>query len=99
MVGSEVVERANDLPQLLLAAISRGDSEEIGGDLVQAEIGCERGKRLSRFLARNKRAGHQLAEVPGIEQSLVQGLEAFADRLNLPLVTGEIKQSGSIASC
>ena len=47
--------------------------------------------------ARDEGAGHDLIEVFGIDESLIERIEASADSVDLALVARKIEQSGRVA--
>src|SRR6185295_4168386 len=99
MVGGETTIRPNDRAQLALAAVAGEDPEEVGGDRVERQFGAERGKRLSRLVAADQRAGDQLGKVLRIGERRAERIEAAADGVDLALITGKVEQSGRVAPC
>ncbi len=100
MVGRQAAERADDGPELALAAVAGKHAEEIRGDRIEPELCRDRGEApCGRFGAVTSGLVDQLRKVVRIGQRLLERVEAVADRVDLSLVTGEVEQSGCITPC
>src|SRR5437868_1554517 len=99
MLGGEPAVSADDLAQLILAAVAGEDAEEAGGDRVKVQLGRKRREGLGGLVARHQRAGNQLGEILRIQQRLADPVETLANRFDLPLVAGEVEQGRRVAPC
>src|SRR5262249_21366828 len=99
MLGEKPAERFHDRAQLVLASVPSEYAKEIAGDRIEVQLRRDRGESLVRLFPRDEGALHQLCEIPGIDQCLIQRLEAAADGIDLPLVPCQIEQGGCVASC
>src|SRR6476469_3573771 len=99
VLGGEPTEGPDDRTELTLAAVAGEDAHEIAGDGIEAELWGQRGQCLTRPSARNQRACDQLTEILRVSHGLVEGVEALADAVDLPLVAGEVEQGRGVTPC
>jgi len=98
-VCGKPAEAADDAAQFALAAVAREHAEEVARDRVEPELRGERGERVAGLFAADQRTRDQLGEIPGIEQRLVQRIQAAVDGIDLPLIARKTEQSGRVAPC
>src|SRR5687767_3748829 len=99
MFGGEPLEQAGDGAKLAFAAVAGQDAKEVGGGRVEGELLGYSAERLPRILAADQRTVDQLREFARIGERLDQRIETAADRVDLPLVTGEPEQRSRVAPC
>ena len=64
VLGGQAAEGADDVAELVLAAVAGKDAEEVGGDRIELKLRRERGKGLAGFIARDQRAGNEVRKIP-----------------------------------
>src|SRR6478672_5697603 len=99
MLGRQPAESTDHVAKLALAAVAGEDAQEIGRDRVKPDLRRDRGEGLARLVAADERARRQLGEILRIDQRLAEGVEAPADGIDLPLITGKVEQSRGISPC
>src|SRR5262249_12143332 len=91
MFGEKAAEGFHDRAQLVLASVPSEYAKEIAGDWIEVQLRGDRGESLVRLFPRDERALHQLREILGIDQCLIQRFEAAADGIDLPLISCQIE--------
>src|SRR5689334_6619232 len=90
MLRSEAAEGSDDRAKLVPAAVLGEHAEEVRGDRIDAQLGCDGAECLGRLVARDERAFDQLRKILRIDQRLAQRLKTAADCIDLPLVACQI---------